>query len=181
MVCIWYFIIYIFGCVLKSKNPPPKLILSTSNSSTKTWRCLRGPSFETHNFFSHSPLVSWSIKRSIHSWINCNKLNTHLKGICTISFNESCYGLIVAILMESTQSICGQPQPQTIFQFLFMLLMVKNSSTTGEDVEKTLTNNGINIHKLPRLPSLKRTFKGPENRPNLPQKETIIFQVQNCC
>ena len=27
---------------------------------------------------------------------------THLKGICTISFNE-CYGLIVAIQMESTQ------------------------------------------------------------------------------
>lgn len=28
---------------------------------------------------------------------------THLKVICTISFNGSCYGLIVAILVESTQ------------------------------------------------------------------------------
>ena len=35
---------------------------------------------------------------------------THLKGICTVSSNECCYGLIVAILKESTQSICGQPQ-----------------------------------------------------------------------
>ena len=36
--------------------------------------------------------------------------HTHLKGICTRSPNECCYGLIVAIHMESTQSICGQPQ-----------------------------------------------------------------------
>jgi len=37
-------------------------------------------------------------------------IHTHLKGICTICCSECCYGLIVSIRMESTQSFCGQPQ-----------------------------------------------------------------------
>ena len=37
-------------------------------------------------------------------------IHAHLKGICTICFSECCYGLIVSIRVESTQSICGQPQ-----------------------------------------------------------------------
>ena len=39
-----------------------------------------------------------------------NTVHTHLKGTDAIRFTECCYGLIVAIQMESTQSICGQPQ-----------------------------------------------------------------------
>ena len=36
--------------------------------------------------------------------------NTHLKGICTVFFlSECCYGLIVSVRVDSTQSICGQP------------------------------------------------------------------------
>jgi len=48
---------------------------------------------------------------------------TRLKGICTTTTNECCYGLIVAIQMESTQSICGQHTHTQIqpLRFLWVL------------------------------------------------------------
>ena len=57
--------------------------------------------FVNHFGFSSPEFVHQQYIRTQH---------THLKGICTVFFlSECCYGLIVSVRVDSTQSICGQP------------------------------------------------------------------------
>ena len=61
--------------------------------------------------FQHknSDMFCQSFTKHPQSHVEC-QTHTHLKGICTVFFlSECCYGLIVSVRVDSTQSICGQP------------------------------------------------------------------------